>query len=101
MPNRHAALPLMSLSLDAWRLALDSWSVITLRTAGAMSGEQGQAAEASLMVTEKAQALIDAQFLIARSVMSGEAHLAAPRALALYRRRVQANRRRLTRPSKS
>lgn len=100
MRTRYPALPLMNLSLDAWRLALESWSVIALRSAGAMSGGSEQAAEASLMLTEKAQALWDAQVLTARSVLAGEPHLAAPRTLGLYRRRVQANRRRLTRRPK-
>jgi hypothetical protein len=47
------------------------------------------------MISEKAQAAWDAQFLVAKSVMAGRPDLAAQRTVAFYRRRVQANRRRL------
>jgi hypothetical protein len=47
------------------------------------------------MVSEKAQAVLDAQVVLATSVMSGQGHLAPARAVALYRRRVKANQRRL------
>lgn len=86
----------LDLALDSWRLGAEAWTVIALRTGQAMMGSKGATAEARLMLSEKAQAAVDAQLLIARSVLSGEAHLAPARTLALYRRRVQANRRRLT-----
>lgn len=89
--------PALDLAFDSWRLGLEAWSVIALRTAGALAGGPDQAKEASLMLTEKAKALIDAQFLIAGAVMDGKPHLAPQRALTMYRRRVQANRRRLSR----
>ena len=90
-----------NLALDTWRLGAEAWTVIALRTGQAMMGSEGGAAEASLMLSEKAKAAVDAQWLITRSVLSGEAHLAPARTLALYRRRVQANRRRLTTSSKT
>jgi hypothetical protein len=49
------------------------------------------------MITEKAKAAMDAQFLFASSLMAGQGALAPARAVALLRRRVQANQRRLTR----
>jgi hypothetical protein len=62
----------------------------------AMGGEAAQR-EATLMVTEKAQAIVDAQLVLAESVLAGQPHLGPGRAVALYRKRVQANQRRLGR----
>jgi hypothetical protein len=91
--------PLFALTANALRLGLEASEVISLRLIQAAFGEAGASGEARLMITEKAKAAIDAHFLIAQSVLAGEAHLAPERAVALYRRRVQANRRRLTRRS--
>jgi hypothetical protein len=88
--------PMLELTANTARLSLEAGEVIGLRLLQAAFGVAAHD-EAQLMITEKAQAALDAQFLIAGSVMAGEAHLAPGRAVALYRRRVQANRRRLTR----
>jgi len=90
--------PVLKLALSSARLGAEASEVIGLRVFQAAFG-LAPYSEAKLMITEKAQAAVDAQFLIARSVMAGEAHLAPSRAVALYRRRVQANRRRLARRS--
>jgi hypothetical protein len=47
------------------------------------------------MISEKTEAALDAQLQIGRSAMSGRLDLAPARAIALYRRRVRANQRRL------
>jgi hypothetical protein len=52
--------------------------------------------EALRMVPEKITALIDAQILIAASVLSGRPDLALGRVVALYRERVSDNEQRLT-----
>jgi len=96
MSRRHYN-PWIALGADMARLGVESSGVIGLRMMQAALGAPGAQAEAVLMVSEKAKAAVDAQFLLARSVMAGQAHLAPSRAVALYRRRVQANRRRLTR----
>jgi hypothetical protein len=88
--------PVLDLAFGAARLGVEAAEVIGLRVIQAAFGGFATHGEAQLMITEKAQAALDAQFLIAGSVMAGEAHLAPSRAVALYRRRVQANRRRLT-----
>jgi hypothetical protein len=88
--------PWLSLSMDALRLGFESQSVIGLRMAKAAWGGPAAQDEARLMVTEKAQAAVDAQFVLAKSLLSGEGHLAPARAMALYRRRVRANQRRLS-----
>ncbi len=88
--------PWFDLSLDTARLTYESSHVIGLRLAIAACGGTKAQTEAALMVSEKAQAAFDAQSMVVRSVMSGEAHLVPARAVALYRDRVQANHRRLT-----
>lgn len=87
---------LLKLSADAARLGHESGQVIGLRLAVAGRGGAPAQAELCRMITEKALAALDAHFVLAGSVLTGEAHLAPARTLALYRRRVQANHARLT-----
>jgi hypothetical protein len=89
--------PFLDLGLDMARLGLESSGVIGLRVMRAALGAGDVRKEAALMISEKAKAAFDAQMIIAHSVMSGQGHLAPARTVALYRRRAQANRRRLTR----
>jgi ribosomal protein L21 len=98
MSRRHDN-PWIALGADMARLSVESSSVIGLRMMQAAMGSPAAQKEAVLMVSEKAKAAIDAQILLARSVMAGEGHLGPSRAVALYRRRVRANHRRLTRKS--
>ncbi len=88
--------PWFELSRDAVRLTCESGHVIGLRMALAAQGGTAALDEASLMISEKATAAFDAHFLVARSLIAGEGHLAPARAIALYRTRVQANQQRLT-----
>ena len=87
--------PWLSLTLDAMRLSMEAQSVIGLRMAKAAWGGAAAQDEAERMVSEKAKAAIDAQMVLASSVMTGQGHLGPARAMALYRRRVLANQRRL------
>lgn len=87
--------PWLSLSMDAVRLSFEAQTVIGLRMAKAAWGGPAAQEELNLMISEKTKAATDAQWLLAKSVLTGEAHLAPARAMALYRRRVQANQRRL------
>lgn len=88
--------PWLDLSVDAAHLTCESGQVIGLRWMLAAKGGPDLQAEMIRMVSEKAQAAIDAHFVVAHSLLAGEAHLAPSRAVALYRDRVQANHRRLT-----
>jgi hypothetical protein len=97
--TRRRHNPWMDLSADMARLGMESSSVIGLRMMQAASGSADSQKEAVLMVSEKAKAAWDVQFLLARSLLAGQGHLAPSRTVALYRRRVQANHRRLTRKS--
>lgn len=85
------------LSLDAWRLAAESQTVIGLRLAKLASGDAAAAAEAQLMISEKIAAAAEVQTQMFTAALAGTSHLAPRRAMAHYRRKVGANRRRLTR----
>jgi hypothetical protein len=87
----------LTLPMDAFQFGLEAQSVIGLRLLKAALGSAGAHDEARLMITEKTQAALDAQLVMATSAISGEGHLGPARALAIYRRRVRANHRRLTR----
>lgn len=77
-------------------LAVESSAVVGLRVLAAVEGGPAWPAEAQLMVEEKTKAAMDAQALFMTSLLTGKVASAPTRALALYRRRVKANRRRLT-----
>lgn len=79
--------PWMRLALDTTLLGLEAQSVIGLRLTQIAMG-QGTPAEAQLMVTEKMLAFMDAATTVAAG---GSTHSVVKG----YRRRVQANARRL------
>jgi hypothetical protein len=87
--------PWLGLGADLARLGMEASAVAGLRMFHLASGAGDAPREMALMVSEKAHAAWDAQFLVAKSLMAGRPDLAAQRTVALYRRRVQANRRRL------
>ncbi|WP_374577231.1 hypothetical protein [Phenylobacterium sp.] len=89
--------PWMRISMNMGLLGVESASVIALRSLKLAGGGAGAAAEAHRMVAEKIDAAMAAQAELARGAFSGAPHLGAERAVALYRRKVRANRRRLTR----
>jgi hypothetical protein len=85
------------LSWATWQMTLEAQEVIALRMMKFASGGDLGGHEALRMVTEKAQTAMQAQFGIAQAMMSGSPENATGHALALYRRKIRANRRRLTR----
>jgi hypothetical protein len=85
------------LAADSWRLGLQAQTVVGLRLVKLAAGDAAAMAEAQRMVTEKVLAAAEAQANAAAAVMTGQGHLAPKRTLALYRRKVGANRRRLSR----
>jgi hypothetical protein len=85
--------------INASRLALDMQCVIGLRMMRMASGGPLATAEAQRMIAEKVGALAAARVGGALALASGKsAGIAAKRAMAPVRRRVHANRRRLSRP---
>ena len=88
--------PVAQLSCEALRLGCETYSLIALRLFKMATGGVPAVSEALRMVPEKITALIDAQILIAASVLSGRPDLALGRVVALYRERVSDNEQRLT-----
>lgn len=89
--------PWFAIARDTGRLAVEAQSVIALRLARLARGGKRGNAEAQRMVTEKVEALIDANAAAARALMAGE-HVSAitHRTVGMYGQRVRRNRRRLT-----
>ena len=88
--------PVAQLSCEALRLGCETYSLIGLRLFKMATGGVPAGPEALRMVPEKITALVDAQILIAASIMSGRPDLALGRVVALYRERVSDNEQRLT-----
>jgi hypothetical protein len=87
---------LWDLSIDAFTLGLEAQQVIALRLAKFATGGDPHGHEARRMVTEKAAAVVDAQIGLMQAMATGQLEHAPSRALAVYRRKVRANRRRLS-----
>jgi hypothetical protein len=91
------ANPWLRIGLDAWLLGFEASTVIGLRALKIAAGGAAAGMEARQMVTEKIEAGIGLQTM----AMTGRLGLSAPRAaskaIAHYRGKVRANRRRLSR----
>jgi len=93
---RARANPWVGIGFDAWRLGLEASAVIGLRTwAIAQGGAAGQA-ESELMISEKIKAGLALQTMALTGRLGTTPATASARTLAHYRRKVSANRRRLT-----
>src|SRR3712207_9366620 len=80
--------PVAQLSCEALRLGCEAYSLIGLRLFKMATGGVPAVSEALRMVTEKIMALIDAQILIATSLMSGRPVLAPAQVVRSEERRV-------------
>ncbi|RYF88731.1 MAG: hypothetical protein EON95_19885 [Caulobacteraceae bacterium] len=77
------------------QLAMEANTVIGLRLLKAAAGGPAADLEAGRMISEKVSAAFDLQAQLVTAALTG-AHAGAPsRAVAMYRRKVRANRRRL------
>lgn len=85
--------PWMGLAWQGASLAMEAQQVIALRLARLAGGGAVARREATRMVTEKAAALVESQGRLMRAT-SPESGVKS--VLSLYRRRVRANRRRLS-----
>ena len=89
--------PWLALSLKAVQMGVEAQSVIALRMLRLATGGARMEAEASRMVTEKVAAAAEAQAVAAVSALSGGSpHVAASKALRVVKKRVRANKRRLS-----
>jgi hypothetical protein len=90
--------PWFALSLNAAQIGIEAQSVIGLRMLRFASGGARMEAEATRMVTEKVAAAVEAQTAAAIAAVSGRPHhVVANKALKVFKKRVRANRRRLSR----
>jgi len=92
-PNSPAA-DWMKLAHDGWSLWAESLTVMSLRTADLMSG-RGSNRENALMVSEKVAAAAEVAMMLATAGIATP-HATASKAMRYYRRKVRANRRRLS-----
>ncbi len=88
---------LTTLFTDAFVLGFAANAVIAVRLTKIAFGVVDPNREGTLMVSEKIDAATEATFAAARSFALGEPHHAAGRAVAVYKKRVERNLRRLTR----
>jgi hypothetical protein len=82
--------------MDAFVLGIEAQQVIALRMAKFAMGADPHGHEALRMVTEKAKAAMEAQRGLVQAMATGDVAGASDRVLAVYRREVRANRRRLS-----
>jgi hypothetical protein len=94
--KRSRSNPWLGIGWDAWRLGMEASTVIGLRTLKIAQGGAAGQAEAERMVSEKVQAGLDLQALALTGGLGTTPASASARTLAHYRRRVNANRRRLS-----
>jgi hypothetical protein len=90
--------PWFALSLKAVEMGMEAQSVIALRILRMATGGGRAEAEANRMVTEKVTAAAEAQAVASVAAISGKPqHVVANKALKVFKKRVRANRRRLSR----
>jgi hypothetical protein len=89
--------PWFSIATDAWLLGVEASTVMTLRTMKLAAGGAAAETEAARMVTEKVAALTELQMKAMTGGLGTSSKGAARKTLSHYRRKVRANRRRLTR----
>jgi hypothetical protein len=90
--------PWISFSIKAWKLGFEAQNVIALRLMRMAAGGARADAEASRMVSEKMVAAGEAQLAATTAFMQGHKdHVVAGKALAVYSKHVNSNKRRLSR----
>lgn len=89
-------MTLANLAVQSTMLAWEAQQVMALRIAKLAQGGPDVPHETLLMVTEKLQALQEGGALLVKGAIKGDKHLNTPEILQLYRKKVRANRRRLS-----
>jgi hypothetical protein len=90
-------LAFLSLGMSMARLGMDAQIVVAERLSRLSRGDAGAGLEAMRMMTEKALALGEVNSRLVSAAAAGRLHESAPEIVALYARKVRANRRRLAR----
>lgn len=96
MSRRPPTNPWLRLGMDAWTLGIEASTVIGLRTLRIAGGGAAGEAEFLRMITEKVDAGLALQALAMKGALGPSPDRAAAASLAHVRRKVRANRRRLT-----
>src|SRR6202020_1122160 len=94
--GRRSYNPWLRVGLNAWALGLEASTVIGLRALRLAQGGAKAEEEARLMVTEKLTAAQELQQAGAAGTLGSSGPTIASRVLRHYRRKVRANRRRLS-----
>lgn len=92
---RSRANPWIGITLDAWRLGVETSAVMALRTVRIAQGGEAGRLETERMVAEKFEAALALQALALTGGLGATPVTASRKTLAHYRRKVRANRRRL------
>ncbi|ADG09551.1 hypothetical protein B7G68_05375 [Caulobacter segnis] len=88
--------PWTSLAFDSWALGMEASAVIGLRMMKLAAGGAAAQAEAQLMVSEKVATSVTLPMLAATGQLGATGPAIASGSLAHLRRKVRANRRRLS-----
>jgi hypothetical protein len=89
--------PWFTLAYEAAQLSFDAQRVMTLRFMRLATGGVSGRDEAQRMISEKPAALVEAQIAAAGASAGRKGDVATKRALAVYKKRVRNNKRRLSR----
>ncbi len=93
MPKKQPSW--LYLPFDMWRASLEAQQVIGLRLSMLAGGGVAASAEMNRMVAEKMSVALEAQHMATTAALTGHAAEIPSRTVALYRRKMRANRRRL------
>lgn len=88
--------PWARIGFNAWSLGVEASSVIVLRLLKIAAGGGAGKAESRRMIDEKIKAGLDIQRMALTGELGLTPHAAAAKTLTHYRRKVRANRRRLS-----
>jgi hypothetical protein len=92
------ANPWLTFSFNLWRLGLEAQTVMAMRMMRLAAGGAAGHREAARMVSEKGGAAVEASLAAASLAAVGKKHPAIGRKVVSgYRKRIRANRRRLSR----
>ena len=94
--RKTSGWPWVSLGLQSAKLAIEAQQVVALRMARLAAGGPNAYREATRMVTEKVAAFAAAQRVMLGAAGTDKNGKTSKKVLALYRRRVAANKRRLS-----
>ncbi len=89
-------MALANMAFQGTMLAIESHQVIAMRLTKMAFGGPDVHREAELMVSEKLATMAEGSQMMVQAALGGRHDLAADKVVQLYRRKVRANRRRLS-----